>query len=794
MEIVFKSSTQPERLFLHDVLAKNSSDAVCDTISTTSLLPKKSHLSSFEALANQESLFRLALTNIKFEWSFTWKEQDIIQAASEELYAEDDIEGAFYQHGGYNGIIALILFFRKSQKIQKNWASIMGGSRALLVERVAQMLSRQIVEWIPKFLEERRRLGPHQLRLGPHSLHYLGAHAGRKRKRHTSETEGSSGAIQTRPPPSTTVPQQSQEIHQIGPALAAKKDQQHRQLSNTHHQDAPTPISNVSYHNDSPSSVFLAPSDLPINPLPVLLYSLGCSQIRQDILFRGLLLQKRWDDRGKVHEITLRDAGFKEQITCLFSSQSELEQTIESCIQLGLVVQGVLEDGSQVYSTSDRSRHQISQSFQRDELHLIGLMFTTYIYPRDQTLEPSFQDLGKLLLPYLERIWEFVQGKPRPTLPAHIRNSLVEASLATYKLLGAPRKKDLISVLAKIQDPELPDYLRMAIVDRRSILLRFKGDHGQSDVVIRDFLGSIIINSNDMRSYCAYGRLLLSRTENAILRKEFDKAESYLASWQVKNLEPSGLELQVVRLKNTVLGRVSRYEGKFPDARYYLEECLKTIPGDASRYHVMHHLGDVYCELGVPGEVEKLVHDEIKQLRARGKQHSKAFRRLVLPLAEAYILQGKFEEAKALLRELLDIFEGIIRHDISDQLSHVRSMIGLARVSRYQARWSDACQTLENALGLTERYTTFSKGNYYIGVIYLFLSVVNFELHKYPEARLTLASATDILCKEIPRYFIPGLGSYFLRDLLRIERSLQWPWSSINENKLSTTLARAQML
>jgi tetratricopeptide (TPR) repeat protein len=336
-------------------------------------------------------------------------------------------------------------------------------------------------------------------------------------------------------------------------------------------------------------------------------------------------------------------------------------------------------------------------------------------------------------------------------------------------------KKDVISVLAKILDPESPDYLRMAVVDRKSILLRFRGDHDQSDLVIRDILESIVTDPKDIRSHCAYGRLLLSQTENAILRKEFNKAESYLAGWEVKNLEPSGLELQVVRLKNTVLGRVSRYEGKFPHARYCLEQCLKMIPGDASRYHIMHHLGDVYCELGIPGEVEKLVLDEIKQLRARGKQQAKAFRRLVFPLAEAYIRQGRLEAAKAILRELLDIFGKMVNYDVSDQLGHVRLMISLARVDWYRVRYSEARQTLENALVLTEKYKTFSKGNYYIGVIYLFLSIVNFKLHKYPEGRLSLASANDILDQEIPRYFIPGMGSYFLQDLLRIERSLQWP-------------------
>jgi len=245
-------------------------------------------------------------------------------------------------------------------------------------------------------------------------------------------------------------------------------------------------------------------------------------------------------------------------------------------------------------------------------------------------------------------MWQFFLRESRLALPAHVCDSIVEASLATYKF-GTSRTKDVISVLAKIYDPELPDYLRMAIITRKSILLRLKGDHDQSDIVIQDILGSVGIESKkDIRSHCAYGRLLLSQAENAILRKEFDKAELYLTSWEVKNLkDPSGLELQVVRLKNTVYGRVLRYKGKFEDARHYLKECLKTIPGDASRYHVMHHLGDVYCELGRPKETEKLVLKEIEQLRAHGKQHSKAFRRLALPLMEAYIQQGK--AAKALL-------------------------------------------------------------------------------------------------------------------------------------------------
>ena len=381
-------------------------------------------------------------------------------------------------------------------------------------------------------------------------------------------------------------------------------------------------------------------------------------------------------------------------------------------------------------------------------------------------------------MPHLERIWQNVQGEPRLILPAHARDSLVEASLAVCRFVSTSRVDNIISVLAKIQDTGLPDHLQMAIALRQSISLRFKGDHDRSDVVIQNIFKSIAIDSTDIRSHCSYGRLLLSRTENAILRKEFNNAASYLASWEVKNSPPSELELQVVRMKNTVIGRVSRYEGQFEHARHCLEECLKTIPSDASRYHVMHHLADVYCELRISKEAENLLLDEVKQLRARGEQRSKPFRRLVLPLAEAYIEQRTLVAARTVLRELLDIYDGIVGHEVADQLGHVRSMIGLARVGWYESRWSEAHHILESALGLTGKYQTFSEKNFYIGVIHLFLSIVRFKLRQYPEARRALASANDILYEQMPRHFMPGMGSYFLKYLMLGSKSLQWPSAS----------------
>ena len=364
----------------------------------------------------------------------------------------------------------------------------------------------------------------------------------------------------------------------------------------------------------------------------------------------------------------------------------------------------------------------------------------------------------KLLLPAIERVWQYIIDKPRNFLPNYVRDSLVEASLAACTSPTTSLAQDALDVL---QGPELPIYLQIAIANQKSSSLRLRGDHNQSDVVINELLEVLHLDSIDIRLHCSYGRLLLSQTENAILRKEFSKAESYLTSWEVKSSPPSLLELQVVRLKNTVVGRVLRYQGQFEGARFSLEKCLEMILSAAGRHHVQHHLADVYCELRLPREAEGLVLDDVDKLRACGRQHSKAFRRLALPLAEAYIEQRRTEAANIILQELTPVYNMITHHDVPDQLGHVRSVIGLARVAWHEARLSDAHQSLENALHLMKNYTTFSERNFYIGVVYLFLSVVHFKL------------ASSILSEQASRHFMPGIGTYFLTHLWQCVRDFK---------------------
>jgi tetratricopeptide (TPR) repeat protein len=320
-------------------------------------------------------------------------------------------------------------------------------------------------------------------------------------------------------------------------------------------------------------------------------------------------------------------------------------------------------------------------------------------------------------------------------------------------------------MLSECFDPYLPEHLRIALAVRRSINLRAMGGHTKSDLVLNVFSQGAAICGQDIRLHCAHGRLLLSKAENAIQRDEFDEAESYLTRWEVKNVPPSELELQVVRLKNTAIGRVLRYLGKFEDSCHYLKECLNTIPGKESRYHVMHHLADIYCELQCPQEAERLVKQEVDRFRSQSKERTKPFRRLLLPLAEAYILQEAYGVATTVLLELTDIYRGISKPDVSDQLGHVRSVMGLARVHWHTGQYNEARGALADSLALIEEYETFVKKGFYAGVAHLFLSIVDTKLQNEQEAQASLSLAHECLQAQFARLFMPGIGTYVLSYL-----------------------------
>ncbi|KEQ68252.1 hypothetical protein M436DRAFT_11014, partial [Aureobasidium namibiae CBS 147.97] len=205
-----------------------------------------------------------------------------------------------------------------------------------------------------------------------------------------------------------------------------------------------------------------------------------------------------------------------------------------------------------------------------------------------------------------------------------------------------------------------------------------------------------------IRAHCQRGRLALSPVENALLRELYQEAESALSEWEVRSESPAQLELQVLRMKNTVVGRVSRYKGDLGHAAECLETCLQGVQTEVARYHVAHHLADVYCELKDPKAAERVLEKDINRLQGEGTTASKVTRRLFLPFAEALILQNRWEDAESKLTVLTQAFDQIACPDFSDQLGHVRSIIGLARIAHHNFDYRKTIERTEKALNLVD--------------------------------------------------------------------------------------------
>ena len=161
-------------------------------------------------------------------------------------------------------------------------------------------------------------------------------------------------------------------------------------------------------------------------------------------------------------------------------------------------------------------------------------------------------------------------------------------------------------------------------------------------------------------------------------------------------------------------GLTFKGQGYFNEAKQCFEHCLASDQlHEPKRILIKSNLADLYSELdylqskkvnsnnseqcvapGVPflDNAEEMVKPEIERLKARG-QHSKGFRRLLLALIEVEIRRYRFENAEALIMEILGIYNRLTEPDVIDRLGHVRALIARARISRLseaEGRWSDA--------------------------------------------------------------------------------------------------------
>ena len=385
----------------------------------------------------------------------------------------------------------------------------------------------------------------------------------------------------------------------------------------------------------------------------------------------------------------------------------------------------------------------------------------------------SYRTVGNQLLPLMEYVWGNVGPSEFKILPEAVKESLMEAFLSASRLhsrcfLRQCFCKSLSLLLDYLWSHNTaPLRMRAMTAYYRSVSLRSIGRHERSDAVLCEMIRELDQNAkaekNDVRLHCVRARLLLSRTENAIMRKDFNAAQNLFLSWEAQD-PPSRLEVGLVRMKNTAIGRIWRYMGQFEQARQTFEPCLSGPHTGSAETHIKHHLADVYCELGRPQDAIRLISTDINQLRAGSLKQSKAFRRLALPLAEAYMRIKELQPARDALEESLAVYQSLTEPDVTDQLGHVRAMIGLARIHWYKKEREKADINLRDAMDLANRYVTFTDGCFDIAFIHLFHCLIKRHL------------AAKLLDSQPPRYYMAGTGTYLLSELsvlMRLEADIK---------------------
>ena len=362
----------------------------------------------------------------------------------------------------------------------------------------------------------------------------------------------------------------------------------------------------------------------------------------------------------------------------------------------------------------------------------------------------------------------------------------METLLAASKFGNLSCRQGILTTAALLQaTPEIE--IEAGRAQEQSVVSRLNGRISDSDNVLCSILGTLQENATvqSPRSHALSGHLYLSRANNRIYQFDFINAQKELCKWHPLSSTFSEEEFDVLWNQTYCRARILRGLGLFFEAKYCLENCLRTFGlGQSKRQLIESSLADLYCELdylqrktrqisedfiasktSYLEEAEEMIRPEIERARLQGKR-SRGVRRLLLSQVEIEIRRDRLKEAECLVNEVLDQYRDLAEPDIVDRLGHVRALISLARITPL----TTAAERWLHVLDQNKRYNPFEEDVFTSGLIYLFLASTHFKTGNLTDAMTDLSRAKDILRTQKPQFLIPGVGTY-LFDFIRMELS-----------------------
>ncbi|WQF76964.1 Putative tetratricopeptide-like helical domain superfamily [Colletotrichum destructivum] len=452
-------------------------------------------------------------------------------------------------------------------------------------------------------------------------------------------------------------------------------------------------------------------------------------EIPLDMLHRGATPRNRWSKKG---DIQARDSNVDSEVAAFLKDRNRVARALEKLCQSG-------------------------EAAKPPVAHMVPEWYTISQSLRERTLakldgeQRKFWKEQALLVAYYALPWKNIEASLTAMLP-HVRFVLAandpfaeDATTSdTAKALPPDIKEDLIMTLTeairlpgmswkrfaidRAEDLCFGDenlYATIRVRERRSLVSRLSGKPVQA----LDHLNQRQTDIDDQRIHAARGFVAIDCSLNKLQVEQLREAKRILDDWMPLNPKPNLMD-QVVRFrKYSLLGKIQRYQGNFPEALRHLDVALNIVDrykSHGSGLNFEEDIHDLACTYADTLREHGLFDEAEKHLRPMIASTSVAPRsRFVLEasLAECLFAKGHYEARKAsgkVTHEARNALEKsrklcvLLQSQSLLKFERLRTLLTLAKICFVEDKYSEAEDyfsksfTTMNTFGRTNGYATMA--------------------------------------------------------------------------------------
>jgi tetratricopeptide (TPR) repeat protein len=259
--------------------------------------------------------------------------------------------------------------------------------------------------------------------------------------------------------------------------------------------------------------------------------------------------------------------------------------------------------------------------------------------------------------------------------------------------------------------------------------------------------------------------IIISRSENLVRDWQLEDARRELSKWcTLQQSSVSTLEKITALERDTIMGKILKYQGRFEEALLLLEPLLedRSLPFQGSGWYcvLLSNVADLQCEMGRPDEAEKLLNENLQIMINNKTEDLATGRRLRLSLAESLLSRQKYNDAEKVWLQLLKTYETTPRVDYATAVNKFRVLIGLARVHHMQGRWERALERWRQA----ENMDVAKKSS--LALLHLSVSYLLHKLGQHSDSHAMASTALGIIDSEACSFWTAGFHSHWRESIM----------------------------